>query len=147
MFSAVLLRFLSQVTPFHAPGSKGAALGTKEEVQNVLLSFDGTLLNQFSIVAEASTGVFSPAPPFASLSMIPTNAAIFGSILGVQRIACKSLELIRRRQDVWNDVFGFAVTYRYYTFFLGSSEKRLIMHNRVVGATVAMAIIYANLIV
>lgn len=66
------------VTPFYAPGSQGFA-------------------------KEAATGVFRPAPPFASLSAIPVNAAIFGTILGVQRLSCKSLELIRGREDVWND--------------------------------------------
>ena len=71
---------------------------------------------------------------------------MFGTILGVQRISCKSLELLRRREDIWNDMFGFAVTYRYYVYFLASTEKRLLTHNRVVGGCVLMAVAYTNLL-
>jgi hypothetical protein len=95
-------------------------------------------------IVEAATGVFRAAPPFSSLSAIPANAALFGSILGVQRFSCKSLELLRGREDVWNDAFGFVVTYKYYQTFLASSEKRLLMHNRLLGASVVAAVLYAS---
>lgn len=100
----------------------------------------------FIIFAETTSGVFRPAPPFSSLSSVPSNAIMFGTILGVQRISCKSLELLRRKEDVWNDMFGFVVTYRYYVYFLASTEKRLVNHNRVVGGCVILAIAYANLL-
>lgn len=96
---------------------------------------------------EAATGVFKPAAPFSSLRSVPSNAAIFGTILCVQQLSASSLELIRRKQDMWNDVVGFAVTYTYYNTFLAKTEKRLLMHNRVVGATVLMAVVYANVFV
>ena len=72
---------------------------------------------------------------------------MFGTVLAVQSVSCKSLELVRRREDGWNQLFGFAVAYRYYTYFLGSSEKRLIRHNRIVGGGLVAAIIYANFLV
>jgi hypothetical protein len=56
------------------------------------------------------------------------------------------MELVRRREDMWNEVFGFAVTYQYWTYFLGSTEKRLMRHNRVVGGAALMALVYANLL-
>jgi len=103
-------------------------------------------LTKKSTMSKASGAILRPAPPFSSLTSIPSNMAIFGSVLAVQRVSCKMLELFRRRQDMWNEAFGFAVTYRYYTYFLVSSDARLIMHNRVVGGTVAAAVVYANLL-
>jgi hypothetical protein len=73
---------------------------------------------------------------------VPANAIMFGAILGVQRLSCKTVELMRRREDIWNELFGFVVTYRYYTYFLASTEKRLILHNRVVGGIAALAVVY-----
>lgn len=108
------------VTPFHAPGSMGAA-------------------------AEASTGVFKAARPFSSFLSVGHNAAIFGSIMGIQRLSSKSLELARAKDDFYNDVFGFAVTYKYYTTFLGCTERRLVLHNRAVGAMVLAAVVYAGI--
>lgn len=98
-------------------------------------------------MAPESPGVFKPAAPFSSLSSVYTNAAIFGSVLCVQRFGCKSLELMRRKQDVWNDLFGFGLAYMHYSTWLAKSERRLLMHNRVVGATVVGAVAYANLLV
>ena len=85
---------------------------------------------------EAKSGKFKPAPPFSSLASVGTNAAIFGSIMGVQRLSCKGLEFVRRKEDVYNDLFGFAVTYKYYTFFLGSTQKRLVLHMAHVGTLI-----------
>lgn len=93
-----------------------------------------------------STGIFRPVPPFSSLSAVPSNAIFFGTILGVQRFGCKGLELIRRQEDFVNELFGFAILWPYYRFFFNHSEKRLIFHNRLVGGTVAMAVVYANLL-
>eukprot|EP00545_Synedropsis_sp_CCMP1620_P014420 CAMPEP_0119005412 /NCGR_PEP_ID=MMETSP1176-20130426/1706_1 /TAXON_ID=265551 /ORGANISM="Synedropsis recta cf, Strain CCMP1620" /LENGTH=145 /DNA_ID=CAMNT_0006957217 /DNA_START=15 /DNA_END=452 /DNA_ORIENTATION=+ len=103
-------------------------------------------LGTVAAAAEASTGIFITAAPFSSLSSVPTNAIMFGSILGVQRLSCKTMELARRRDDMWNEIFGFGVTYRYYTYFLGSTDKRLLRHNRVVGGTAVLAMIYATLL-
>jgi len=95
----------------------------------------------------ASTTTFKPAPPFSSLTSVYTNAAIFGSVLCVQRLGCKSLELLRRRQDAWNEAFGFGIAYMHYSTWLAKTEKRLIVHNRIVGATVVGALLYANIFV
>lgn len=54
------------------------------------------------------------------------------------------MELIRRREDIWNEIFGFGVTYRYYTYFLASTDKRLIRHNRAVGGAFVLATVYAT---
>ena len=65
------------VTPFYEVGTKGAIL-------------------------EAKTGIFKPAPVLGSLSSVPSNAIIFGSLLAVQRFACKSVEYLRGKQDPWS---------------------------------------------
>ena len=105
------------VTPFHPPGSKEA-------------------------LAEASTGVFKPARPFSSLSSVPHNALIFGSLLAAQRFGCKSMEFVRGRQDPWNDVFGFCVAYPYYQRFL---TTRALLHNRVLGASIVAAVALSSM--
>lgn len=95
---------------------------------------------------EASTGIFRPVPPFSSLSAIPSNALYFGSILGIQRFCCKSLELFRRKEDIYNDLFGFGMIWPYYHFILNHSERRLISHNRLVGGTIILSVLYANIL-
>jgi hypothetical protein len=97
------------------------------------------------IIAEAATGIFRPVPPFSSFSAILSYGICFGCIMGVQRFSCKSLELLRREEDVYNDIFGFAMIYPYYTFFLNHSETRLIAHNRTVGTFLVASILYANI--
>jgi hypothetical protein len=62
------------VTPFHPPGSRAA-------------------------LQEAATGVFRPAAPFSSISSVPHNAIIFGSLLAAQRFGCKTAEYIRSKQE------------------------------------------------
>eukprot|EP00980_Cylindrotheca_fusiformis_P016696 scaffold5024_cov136-Cylindrotheca_fusiformis.AAC.25 len=62
------------VTPFHPPGSKAA-------------------------LQEAKTGVFKAAAPFSSLSSVPHNAIIFGSLLASQRCGCKIAEFMRSKQE------------------------------------------------
>lgn len=99
------------------------------------------------IYLEAKTGIFKAAKPFTSISSIGHNAAMFGSIMGVQRFSCKSLEIIRQKQDFLNEIFGFGITYKYYTYFLGSSEERLIRHNRIFGGIFLGAILYGHLAV
>jgi len=110
------------VTPFHAPGSPGA-------------------------IAEANSGIFKVAKPFSSLSSIGHNAAMFGTIMGIQRLSSKSLELLRQRQDFYNEIFGFGVTYKYYTYFLGSTEERLIRHNRIFGCAFVATLLYGHFVV
>lgn len=67
--------------------------------------------------------------------------------MGVQKLSSKSLELIRHREDYWNDIFGFGVTYKYYATFLASTEKRLVMHNRIFGGAILGAIVYGHVAV
>lgn len=98
------------------------------------------------MLLEAATGIFRAAPPFSSWSSIPSNAVLFGSILGVQRLSCKTFEMLRGKDDIWNDVVGFGATYKYYQTFLAHSDKRLLRHNRFVGAGVAMTILYASVL-
>ena len=95
---------------------------------------------------EAATGVFRPVPPLSSFSAGPQNAIFFGAILGVQRFCSKSLELVRRQEDIFNDLFGFGMIWPYYHFLLSHSERRLLLHNRVVGGSVVLAVAYANLL-
>jgi hypothetical protein len=122
-------------------------------------SLESLLTNPFSlgggdgnVVLEAKSGRIRPKFPFSCWYSIPTNAIIFGSICGVQRLSSKSLEIIRgqqQQQDIWNDAFGFVIMYQYYHyFFLGSTDQhRLIRHNRVVGGAVVVSILYANILV
>jgi hypothetical protein len=53
---------------------------------------------------------------------------------------------MRRKEDPFNDLFGFAMIYPYYTAILNHSERRLIRHNRLVGGSIIIAILYANLL-
>ena len=96
------------------------------------------------IFAEVNTGVFRPVPPFSSLSSIPSNAIYFASILGFQRFCSKGLELVRRKEDVYNDLFGFSMIFPYYHFILHHSERRLVRHNRFVGGMMVAAACYAG---
>lgn len=65
--------------------------------------------------------------------------------MGVQRFTSKSLELIRQREDIINDLTGFVVTYKYYSYFIGSCEKRLIRHNKIFGGIAIMTVLYSAL--
>jgi hypothetical protein len=56
------------------------------------------------------------------------------------------MELLRRKEDIGNEMFGFAMIYPYYHYFLNHSERRLISHNRIVGGTVVFCVVYANLL-
>jgi len=93
---------------------------------------------------EAATGVFRPIPVLGAMSSLPSNAIYFGSILGYQRLCCKTLELMRRREDYINELFGFGMIYPYYRYILNHSEKRLARHNRIVGGTVILSLLYSN---
>lgn len=66
--------------------------------------------------------------------------------MGVQRFTSKSVELVRQKEDYFNDIIGFAVTYKYYSHFLGSSEQRLIRHNRFLGSFAMVAVIYGVIV-
>ena len=96
------------------------------------------------LFAEAATGIFRPCPPFSSLSAVPSNALFFGCILGYQRLCSKGLELMRRKEDPVNDIFGFAMIWPYYHYVLNNAPTRLTTHNRVVGGLVAASVVYAN---
>lgn len=91
---------------------------------------------------EAKTGIFKPAAPFSSLRSVPTNAIVFGSLLAMQRLGCKTAEFVRSTQDPWNDFFGCAVAYPYYQNVI---VRHTILHNRVVGGGVLLAVVFANL--
>jgi len=145
----MLLYIYHQVTPFPAPGSAAAAKGKIAfpcMLRHALMSScPWTHLTAVSS-AEAATGIFRPVPPFSSLSAVPSNAIFVGMVLGVQRFSAKSLELIRRKEDITNDIFGFAMIWPYYRYCLNHSERRLLLHNRIVAGTVITAIVYANLL-
>jgi hypothetical protein len=117
VLSSSFLVLFFQVTPFYEAGSKGA-------------------------LEEMRTGIYRPAPVFGSLASVPSNALIFGSLLAVQRFTCKSVELVRGRQDPWNDLVGCLFAYPYYQTFL---TKHVVLHNRIVGGSLLCAIAYANL--
>lgn len=104
------------VTPFYPAGSKFA-------------------------IEESKTGVFKPVPLFGNISSVPSNAIIFGSLLAVQRFVCKSSELLRGRQDLWNDAIGCVVAFPYYQICL---TKHAVLHNRFVGGLIALSVAYAN---
>jgi hypothetical protein len=95
---------------------------------------------------EAATVIFRPVPPFSSLSSIPTNALYFGCILGFQRLCSRTLELVRRKEDGINEIFGFGMIWPYYHYILNHSERRLLNHNRVVGSIMILSVLYANVI-
>ncbi|KAL7571187.1 hypothetical protein ACA910_010615 [Epithemia clementina (nom. ined.)] len=113
------------VTPFPAPGSAEAIAA-----------------NRRAFLGEP----FKPVPPFHSMSSVFSNAIYFGSLLAVQRYAAKTVELIRRREDFYNDLFGFAAIGPYYHYILNHSERRLVLHNRFVGGAVLLQVIYANML-
>lgn len=94
--------------------------------------------------AEAASQVFRPIPLFGALGSIPYHALYFGSLLGFQKLSAKSMELVRRQEDVWNELFGLGMLYPYYRYILNHSERRIIAHNRVVGSVVAISVVYAN---
>jgi hypothetical protein len=94
---------------------------------------------------ELKTGIFRPIRPFSSLHAVSYNAIYFGCILGYQRFCCKGLELIRRKEDVMNDIFGFGMIYPYYRYILNHSEKRLLLHHRFVSGSIVLSILYVNL--
>lgn len=86
---------------------------------------------------------FRPLPLFGNLASIPYNALTFGCILGWYQLNARGMELWRRRDnDVWNEVFGAAMLGPYYYSMFLHSERRLILHHRVVGGCVGVAVLY-----
>jgi len=81
-----------------------------------------------------------------SLQSVPTNAIYFASILGFQRFCSKSMELMRRKEDALNDLFGFGMIWPYYHYLLNHSDRRLLLHNRIVGGVFSATVIYAALL-
>jgi len=79
------------------------------------------------------------------MKSVGANAAMFASIMSVQRISSKSMEVLRYKEDILNDIFGFAVTYKYYNTFIGNTERRLVMHNRTICVGTLFAIVYTTL--
>ncbi|KAG7340899.1 hypothetical protein IV203_024442 [Nitzschia inconspicua] len=112
------------VTPFYTPGSKGYRL-------------------------EVQTGVFRPAPPFASsnnvatlfTTTVPSYAVLMGSLLACQRASCKTLEYVRGKSDPWNDTFGYFMVVPYYQICL---TKHALWHNRIVGGIILTSFAMAN---
>jgi hypothetical protein len=99
-----------------------------------------------SMLPNDMSGVFRPAAPFSAWSSIPSYAIVCGSLFGVQRLSSKSMELMRRQQDIWNEFFGYVVTYQYYSFFIGSTSQRFNRHNRFVGGAFLLTVLYANIL-
>ncbi|KAG7338119.1 hypothetical protein IV203_034345 [Nitzschia inconspicua] len=112
------------VTPFYTPGSKGYQL-------------------------EVQTGIFRPAPPFASTNTVatlftttvPSYAVLMGSLLACQRASCKTLEYVRGKSDPWNDTFGYFMVVPYYQICL---TKHALWHNRIVGGIILTSLAIAN---
>lgn len=90
------------------------------------------------------TRKFIPLPPFSSLSSVGYYAAIFGTIAVVQRFTSGGLAVARGRDDIWNNLIGFASVGGYWWKVL-SSETRVLWNNRAVGGFVAGSIVYANI--
>jgi hypothetical protein len=66
--------------------------------------------------------------------------------MGVQRCCAKSLELLRHKEDIFNDLAGFAVIWPYYSYVLNYSERRLLLHNRFIAGSVFLSVVYANML-
>jgi hypothetical protein len=95
------------------------------------------------LFAEIRTGVFRPVPLFAGgLNAVTSSALFFGGILGYQRLVCKSLELVRRKDDHWNHVFGVLCVWPYYKYILNHSERRLIRHNQFLALNIGGLFLY-----
>jgi len=73
---------------------------------------------------------------------------MFGCIMGVQRFTSQMLATSRHRQDFWNDLFGFLISYQYYKYIFDCIEpyphRRFMIHNRIVMASVTSCIVYAQ---
>ena len=52
------------------------------------------------------------------------------------------MELLRRQEDVWNDAFGLGMVYPYCRYILQHSERRFLLHNRIVGSGFVMTCMY-----
>ena len=145
------------MTPFPAPWSVAALAGTSVQqksrrhkswqYKNFLLSHEQFKKYHACQSKEHKTGIFRPVPPFGAIfSGVQYNALSFGCILGVQRLCCKSMEMLRRKEDIANELFGFTMVYPYYHYFLNHSERRAFIHNRIVASSVALCVVYANLL-
>ena len=85
-------------------------------------------------------------PPFGHLAGVPSHALFFGSLLGLQKLAAKSCELVRRQSDVGNELFGLGVVWPYYRYVLNHSERRLVLHHRLVGSLCVASLLYAQVV-
>ena len=93
---------------------------------------------------EVATGIFRPAPPFHAMRGLPSNTLFFASIFATKSLCTRSVELIRRQEDYWNDIVGIGGMMAHIKLI--SSDRRLLYHNRAVGSVVALGLLYANLI-
>ena len=50
---------------------------------------------------------------------------------------------MRSKRDLWNDFFGLTIAGGYYHYFYAN---HFVMHNRVVGGGLVLAVAYSNLI-
>ena len=85
---------------------------------------------------------WATAPPTRSVSLLPSNATIFGSLMAVQRVGSKGMESVRRaRHDIWNDLFGSALAYTYYHNVILRHPTR---HTHLIGGVILLSVVHAN---
>mmetsp|Transcript_46457 Transcript_46457/g.68669 ORF Transcript_46457/g.68669 Transcript_46457/m.68669 type:complete len:165 (-) Transcript_46457:381-875(-) len=77
------------------------------------------------------------------LSSMTSNGLMFGGIFGAYSLSSSTMAYVRKENDIFNDVFGFGVTYG-YIHNIWKTEFRELVHNRVMGALVVGSIVYAN---
>lgn len=130
--------------------AKGPKTAVSESVHGFLtgLTYGAIwgLVSPFPYTQGKPGGAFRPAPPFSSIRGVWFNAAIFGPLFGVTSFFRSGMALMRGTDDLLNDVFGLGVAAGYYNNFL-ANEKRLILHNRAVGAVLLGGVLYANVVV
>ena len=83
--------------------------------------------------------------PLIAVSMT-SNALFLGTILAVFNFSSSTLGYARRRDDWWNYGISAGLTLHFYRVVLASDRRRMI-HNRIVGGMVIGAIVYANVFV
>merc|ERR1711982_165348 len=92
------------------------------------------------------TGIFKPSPPFSSLNTIYNHTFVFASIGGVFSTSRSLLQYVRKgKNDIFNDILGAIVVYKYAKYFLFVNERRMIIHNRCVGTVFGSSLIYIGI--
>lgn len=90
------------------------------------------------------TGIFKPAKLFSSYRAVLSNGAMIGSLMGVFTWGSCSMAYIRgnNNHDIIDFASGVGAASGYFRYFFWESDKRMILHNRVLGGTLATSIIY-----